>query len=821
MTTTLKRFFLLILVALIIHTSFVFSVNAADFDDINTDSVFLKQQTSITCTLASATMMLRRTAIIADFAEWAEITETGLMEVAWIEGVGLRWDFSYYGMTVGHGYYPSDSDKKLFMIDLLEKYPQGVVVYNTGKKGQNHAIFLCDYDASADIFYVADPASNIASGRIPLSESSIVGDTQADKIANLSAYWYVSTPEVKYENGKYTSSGKVANPYDPTLDTDSFEKSKTTVNDYYVVNYDSSTGVAVRYYPSGSSSAAEFVKKGTILYVTEKGNNNFGAQWYKLNSGHYIFNTNLISFNEYSGEIKKFNNTAVTSSGTYKAASKNGTVAVRIEPSEGNNVVAEIKNDEMLYITLSGDNSVGAKWLKTSNGYYVKADDMTFVSKSKLEDSLYKGKYSLVTGEYKSEPTENGNSGTDEPAATGKYKITASALNLRKDAVNGEVYISIPKDTVVDVVATADGWGKTTYSGYTGWILLDYAEKVLDDVYKIESVRISSDMLETGQSVTCTVNVAGCNSAFYKYTVYNDAGKAVHSSQVFSTKNTYTFKSTQPGSFYFFVEVKNADEKLLSSFSRNFTVRDKLQIKSVKSNVDEYVYVSDEITWTVDTIAVSSGSVYVYSLYCDEELLFEKESRFNVLSYVPEKAGKYILYATLADSVTKSETVKADIVSVFDTIRISSIDVPESVVIGAQVPYVANATGGTGSYQYCFTVFKEGVIVKSGLFTAEKSDSIVFEETGKYVVFCTVMDSSNMIASAFSHEINVIDALLGDVDKNGVVAAKDARLVLRHSAKLENLDESGCALADVNSDSSITAADARKILRCAAKIEIF
>ena len=820
MAKVLKRLLTLILISVTCLNMFVLSVDAADFDDINDKSVFLKQETAITCTLSSATMMLRRTAIIAGFAEWEEITESNLSDTAWIEGVGLRWDFTFYGMTVGHGYYPSDTDKKLFMIDLLDKFPQGVIVYNTGKKGQNHAIFLCDYDKESDIFYVADPASSVPSGRIPLEQSSIVGETQADKIANLSAYWYVSTPEVKYENGEFTSSGKVANPYDPTQDTLSFDKSKTSINNYYVVNFDSTKGVAVRYYPSGSSSVAQYVTKGTILYVTDKGKNNFGAEWYKLNSGNYIFNTNLISFNEYSAEIKKFNNTAVSSAGTYKTSSKNGTVLVRIEPCEGNNVVAEIKTDEMLYITHSGDNSAGAKWLKTQDGHYVKAADMTFVSKDKLEDSLYKVEHKLVTGEYKSEPSESGGSDIPE-AATGKYKITASALNLRKDAVNGEVFISIPKDTIVDVVATADGWGKTTYGGYTGWILLDYTEKVPDDVFKIESVKISSELVETGQSVTCTATVTGCKEPLYKFTVFNDSGKNVFESFAFSPVNTFSFKSSIPGNFYFYVEVKNAKEEKLSSFSRNFTVHDKLQIDSVKSDVDEYVYTSDEITWTVDASAISASAVYIYSLYCNDELLFETESRFNVFSYVPEKAGRYVLYATLGDSKVKSETVKADEVTVFDGIKIVDIQVPANAVVGATVPFSANASGGTGEYQYCFIVFKDGLIVKSGLFTSENSDSIVFENTGKYLVFCTVMDSSNMIASAFSDEINVIDALIGDVDRNGTISAKDARIVLRHSAKIELMDETAQIISDVNNDKIINAADARKILRCSAKIETF
>lgn len=62
-------------------------------------------------------------------------------------------------------------------------------------------------------------------------------------------------------------------------------------------------------------------------------------------------------------------------------------------------------------------------------------------------------------------------------------------------------------------------------------------------------------------------------------------------------------------------------------------------------------------------------------------------------------------------------------------------------------------------------------------------------------------------------------ALKGDVNADGSVTATDARLVLRASAKLEELTEAQQSSADVNSDGNITSADARTILRISAKLE--
>ena len=69
----------------------------------------------------------------------------------------------------------------------------------------------------------------------------------------------------------------------------------------------------------------------------------------------------------------------------------------------------------------------------------------------------------------------------------------------------------------------------------------------------------------------------------------------------------------------------------------------------------------------------------------------------------------------------------------------------------------------------------------------------------------------------------VIDSLLisvrGDIDGDGKVTAADARLVLRHVAKLQTLSELEMHSADIDGESCIKAADARLILRAAAKLE--
>ena len=190
----MKKIVSLILSCSLLISAFLFSqtsVSAATFEDINKPEVFIKQQPR-TCTLASSVMLVRRATILCDETNWKSITEESMRSTAWIEGTGLRWDFTYNGITVSHQDLPK-KNKKTALIDLLKIHPEGIVAYNYGNSKQYHAIILTDY--SEGVFYCADPAGSTV-GRVPLESSTIKGKDQDAKIANFSYYWYVTSPDL-------------------------------------------------------------------------------------------------------------------------------------------------------------------------------------------------------------------------------------------------------------------------------------------------------------------------------------------------------------------------------------------------------------------------------------------------------------------------------------------------------------------------------------------------------------------------------------------------------------------------------------------------
>ena len=156
------------------------------------DEIYLTQNVSGTCTLCSAAMMLRARTYLSNNSSWNSITENGIRSTAWMEGVGLIWDWTYKinncSIRVSHASVSGISVNSLK--NILDCHPEGIVLHVGSLP---HAVFLTDYDG--DTFYCADTVSGYSQERIPLS-SSWLGKklgSQSSILSKVTAYWYVSS----------------------------------------------------------------------------------------------------------------------------------------------------------------------------------------------------------------------------------------------------------------------------------------------------------------------------------------------------------------------------------------------------------------------------------------------------------------------------------------------------------------------------------------------------------------------------------------------------------------------------------------------------
>ena len=156
------------------------------------EELFLKQAQSRSCTLCSATMMLRSCIYINGSDLWQQVTEENVGAYAWTSD-GLYWNFGYWLESntfriSQKGCAGISADK---LKEVLDDHPEGVVLYCGGSAP--HAVFLIDYEDGT--FYCADPAGGYCGSRIPLDESLLGArhGSQEGILRAVSAYWYVDS----------------------------------------------------------------------------------------------------------------------------------------------------------------------------------------------------------------------------------------------------------------------------------------------------------------------------------------------------------------------------------------------------------------------------------------------------------------------------------------------------------------------------------------------------------------------------------------------------------------------------------------------------
>lgn len=181
--------FCMLFTALDIWSTFycdTYIAKAVTFNEINNPEVFLKQKNGDQqCTLVAATMLVRRAAMMSGYPDWADITIEKVKAQAWWDGKGLRYTFTYGEFTVNRAAFGSDPENEA--TSLLTLHPEGIVLYDQKRSPRSHAILLTDY--TDGIFYSADPADAVPTGRIP-NDSALV------QVKDGEIYWYVSSPPI-------------------------------------------------------------------------------------------------------------------------------------------------------------------------------------------------------------------------------------------------------------------------------------------------------------------------------------------------------------------------------------------------------------------------------------------------------------------------------------------------------------------------------------------------------------------------------------------------------------------------------------------------
>ena len=154
--------------------------------------------------------------------------------------------------------------------------------------------------------------------------------------------------------------------------------------------------------------------------------------------------------------------------------------------------------------------------------------------------------------------------------------------------------------------------------------------------------------------------------------------------------------------------------------------------------------VGQKITWTATASGGTGSYRYCFYVFKDNKIL-ERGSygTANTYSYTPTAGGSYTVRVYVKDSANTAVNKMSTAITVSAAPITVSLTVDKTrAAVNEKITWTATASGGTGSYKYCFYLFKDGKIKERGSYGAAKIKAYTPTETGTYTVRVYVKDSA-------------------------------------------------------------------------------
>ncbi len=210
-----KRHLMAIMSGLLVCTVVLAFCSSALASTAIPDNVYIEQAETLSCTLASATMMIRARAALSGYVNYGSITEAsvGTDSVWTARGLAGSFTHNFDGNSVSVSQKVSGGLSFPEVKNLLDQHPEGIVLYYVGYNAdrtfnwyKSHAVLATDYEG--DTIYCADPGVN-PGVRITLESSRLgqLAGNQSQILSVLYCYWYVSSYQITPSIGSEMKSG--------------------------------------------------------------------------------------------------------------------------------------------------------------------------------------------------------------------------------------------------------------------------------------------------------------------------------------------------------------------------------------------------------------------------------------------------------------------------------------------------------------------------------------------------------------------------------------------------------------------------------------
>ena len=267
----------------------------------------------------------------------------------------------------------------------------------------------------------------------------------------------------------------------------------------------------------------------------------------------------------------------------------------------------------------------------------------------------------------------------------------------------------------------------------------------------ITGVTANKTAVAAGTPITWTASASGGTGTLqYCFYVFKD-GKIAQRGN-YGAANTYTYAPGAGGVYTVRVYVK--DSKGLTATLDNAAAVTVSAAPPAITGVTASrttATAGDSVTWTASASGGSGTLQYCFYVFKDGKIAQRGSyGTAKTYTYAPAAAGTYTVRVYVKDAYGTVVTLDNA-----GTVRVTAPAVPisitgvtpsrTSVTKGDSITWTASATGGTGTLQYCFYVFRDGKIAERGAYGTAKTYTYRTGEAGTYTVRVYVKDGSGTV----------------------------------------------------------------------------
>lgn len=338
-----------------------------------------------------------------------------------------------------------------------------------------------------------------------------------------------------------------------------------------------------------------------------------------------------------------------------------------------------------------------------------------------------------------------------------KWQITSdSGVNLRSGAGIGySVKCVVPYNTLLTVTKKAYSgsslWGYTTYDSKTGWVSLNYAERVTTFPELKNTSKLNRSVMSVGEAVSINGSATGGSQSFdYCYSYRKEPGDEWVDIKGYSESKTAAFAPDEAGTYT--IRIKVHDQFTGQVAQKGITLTVVKGFTNLSTISSDNIRLGNKITISGNAYGGSGKYEYSYSYrgINDSNWIDIKDySDAKYVSFTPKRPGEYVIRVKVHDNNLNMVAQKGINLSVSNNFENNSYTSVSEMFYGESLDIQAVADGGTAPYTYAYYCRRNDSTSWYRISNYSDNDSITYmpKHSGKYEFLVKIKGADGKLAS--------------------------------------------------------------------------